>query len=140
MEKKNLELVRKLRRELHQHPELSNREVWTKHHFMTFLQTHTHLELVDRGAWFYAVYRRVKEKGTLLSGPILTPCRLMRQYPFRTGQKFRGFPINADMTGMPPVFADSLWKLTKRARTTIFIFFFNMRRKRETVLWNACRF
>lgn len=52
-----MELVRKLRRELHQHPELSNREVWTKHHLMTFLQTHTHLELVDRGAWFYAVYR-----------------------------------------------------------------------------------
>ena len=53
---------------------------------MTFLQTHTHLELVDRGAWFYAVYRAGEGKGTLLSGPILTPCRLMRQYPFRTGQ------------------------------------------------------
>lgn len=57
MERKNLELIRKLRHELHQFPELSNQEVWTKQHLISFLQTHTNLEIIDKGVWFYAVYR-----------------------------------------------------------------------------------
>lgn len=36
MEKRNLELAKQLRRELHQHPELSNEEVWTKQRLMDF--------------------------------------------------------------------------------------------------------
>lgn len=46
-----------LRQELHAHPELSGQEAWTKRRLMDFLRTHTALELVDRGNWFYAVYR-----------------------------------------------------------------------------------
>ncbi|MBY0099686.1 M20 metallopeptidase family protein [Mesobacillus maritimus] len=65
MERKNIELVKQLRHGLHQHPELSNHEVWTKQHLMEFLQTHTTLELVDRGAWFYAVYRAGEKKKNL---------------------------------------------------------------------------
>ncbi|MFK2825993.1 amidohydrolase [Bacillus sp. B190/17] len=57
METKNLELAKQLRHELHQHPELSNHEVWTKQHLIDFLKEHTNLEIVDKGLWFYAVYR-----------------------------------------------------------------------------------
>ncbi len=57
MKKENLELATKLRHELHRHPEVSNHEVWTKQYLIDFLTTHTKLEIVDRGFWFYAVYR-----------------------------------------------------------------------------------
>ncbi|MCM3567313.1 M20 family metallopeptidase [Neobacillus mesonae] len=56
MEKNNLEKVIRLRHELHEHPELSNYEVWTKQHVIQFLEENTNLEIVDRGRWFYAVY------------------------------------------------------------------------------------
>ncbi|WP_209121214.1 amidohydrolase [Alkalihalobacillus sp. BA299] len=62
MEQKNLKLTKNLRHELHMHPELSNEEVWTKQHLMDFLKTYTQLEIVDRGRWFYAVYRAGKDK------------------------------------------------------------------------------
>jgi amidohydrolase len=57
LDRKNLELAKKLRHELHQHPELSNHETWTKLYLMEFLKRHTKLEIVDKGPWFYAVYR-----------------------------------------------------------------------------------
>lgn len=57
MERKNWELAVQLRHELHQHPEVSNHEVWTKQHLIDFLKTNTRLEIVDRGRWFYAIYR-----------------------------------------------------------------------------------
>ncbi|OQA73414.1 MAG: putative hydrolase YxeP [Firmicutes bacterium ADurb.Bin248] len=56
------EMAVTLRHELHAHPELSNHEVWTKAHLMSFLRTHTRLEVVDRGKWFYAAYRTAPEK------------------------------------------------------------------------------
>ena len=57
MDPKHLELAVGLRRELHQHPELSNHESWTKQRLVDFLREHTRLEIVDRGRWFYAIYR-----------------------------------------------------------------------------------
>jgi amidohydrolase len=57
MNDNNYELAVKLRHELHRHPEVSNNEIWTKAYLMDFLRNHTCLEVVDRGAWFYAVYR-----------------------------------------------------------------------------------
>lgn len=57
MERRNLELVKQLRHELHQHPELSNEEVWTKQHLIGFLKANTKLQIVDKGNWFYAAYR-----------------------------------------------------------------------------------
>ncbi len=57
MQKQNYLLIEQLRHELHQHPELSCQEVWTKQHLMDFLKTHTQLELCDGGRYFYAVYR-----------------------------------------------------------------------------------
>jgi amidohydrolase len=57
LEIKNLELAKLLRHELHQHPELSNHETWTKQHLIDFLKAHTKLEIVDKGLWFYTVYR-----------------------------------------------------------------------------------
>lgn len=62
MESKNLELTKKLRHELHQHPEVSNRETWTKQHLIDFLKANTKLEIVDRGLWFYAIYRAGADK------------------------------------------------------------------------------
>jgi len=57
MKKENLALITALRHELHKNPEPSNKEVWTKKRLIEFLKTHTSLEIVDRGKWFYAVYR-----------------------------------------------------------------------------------
>lgn len=62
MEKKNLELAIQLRHELHQHPEVSNHEVWTKKHLIEFFNKHTKLDIVDRGQWFYAIYRAGEDK------------------------------------------------------------------------------
>ncbi|MFC2949823.1 M20 metallopeptidase family protein [Virgibacillus sediminis] len=57
MNRQNLDLAIQLRHELHQHPELSNQEIWTKQHLIAFLQKHTKLKIVDKGRWFYAVYQ-----------------------------------------------------------------------------------
>ncbi|NWQ43619.1 amidohydrolase [Bacillus sp. EB106-08-02-XG196] len=65
MENKNFELAKQLRHELHQHPELSNEEVWTKQHLMNFLKTNTKLEIIDKGTWFYAAYRTGQDKKNL---------------------------------------------------------------------------
>lgn len=62
MNKKNYELSVQLRHELHEHPELSNSEEWTKKHLIQFLKEHTNLEIVDRGRWFYAVYKAAPGK------------------------------------------------------------------------------
>lgn len=56
MESRNLELVKNLRHQLHKHPELSNKEIWTKSHLISFLKENTKLEVVDKGLWFYAIY------------------------------------------------------------------------------------
>ena len=57
MDKHNLELVTELRKKLHAEPELSGNEAGTRKRLMEFLRNHTSLEIVDRGKWFYAVYR-----------------------------------------------------------------------------------
>lgn len=56
MDPRHLQLAIELRRELHQHPEVSNHESWTKQRLIDFLREHTQLEMVDRGRWFYAIY------------------------------------------------------------------------------------
>ncbi|WP_130863246.1 M20 metallopeptidase family protein [Bacilliculturomica massiliensis] len=65
MNRKHLELATQLRHELHRHPELSNHESWTKQHLIDFLKEHTTLEIVDRGLWFYAVYRAGENKDSI---------------------------------------------------------------------------
>ncbi|WP_423190144.1 M20 metallopeptidase family protein [Alkalibacterium sp. f15] len=57
MKQENYRKAVALRHELHQHPELSNEETWTKQRLMDFLKEQTDLEVVDKGNWFYAVYR-----------------------------------------------------------------------------------
>ena len=56
MNENNHRLAVELRHQLHMHPELPNQEFWTKAYLMDFLRQHTKLEVVDRGAWFYAVH------------------------------------------------------------------------------------
>ena len=62
MEANNLALVKQLRHELHQHPELSNQEAWTKHRLLSFLRQETILEIVEHELWFYAIYRAGDDK------------------------------------------------------------------------------
>ena len=52
MEQKHYDLAVRLRHELHQHPELSLEETWTRRHLMDFLKAHTRLEVVDKSRWF----------------------------------------------------------------------------------------
>ncbi|MDF2676354.1 MAG: amidohydrolase [Bacillota bacterium] len=62
MKSRNFELAKQLRHELHEHPELSNEEVWSKAHLIEFLKKHTKLEIVDKGLWFYAIYKAGENK------------------------------------------------------------------------------
>ena len=45
MKQENLRAIIQLRHELHAHPELSTREVWTRQHLIDFLKAHTKLEI-----------------------------------------------------------------------------------------------
>ncbi len=49
-------IIVNLRHQLHRHAEPSNCEFKTKAILIDFLKTHTHFEIVDQGAWFYAYY------------------------------------------------------------------------------------
>lgn len=63
IEKTTLEAAVELRRELHTHPELSLEEVWTKARLLQFVKDNTtRLEVVDRGNWFYAKYKREEDE------------------------------------------------------------------------------
>ncbi len=55
MNTNHLDLITELRHELHAHAELSGQEYHTKQILMNFIKTHTHLNVVDMGNWFYAV-------------------------------------------------------------------------------------
>ncbi len=57
MREENYQLIKALRRELHQHPELSHQEKWTKARLIEFLKEHTSLEIVEHDVWFYAIHR-----------------------------------------------------------------------------------
>ena len=65
MDKEVLRKAIELRRHLHQHPEPSMEEEWTKKTIIAFLKKHTKLEIQDRGRWFYAVYRKGTGYGNL---------------------------------------------------------------------------
>ncbi len=56
MKQEYLEKIIELRHQLHVCPELSMEEHQTRQILMDFLATHTCLEVVDRGRWFYAYY------------------------------------------------------------------------------------
>ncbi|MDR2785334.1 MAG: amidohydrolase [Treponema sp.] len=62
MDKDNLKCAVTLRHELHRHPELSCQEAWTKQHLIDFVRQNTALEVIDKGRWFYAVYRAGADK------------------------------------------------------------------------------
>ena len=65
MNQENYRLAVELRHELHQHPELSMHETWTKARLMDFLRRHTSLKLVDKGRWFYAVHWAGEDKESI---------------------------------------------------------------------------
>lgn len=52
-----------LRHTLHAHPELSGQETETKKRLMDFIQSRTHLKVVDKGHWFYALYEPKNQNG-----------------------------------------------------------------------------
>lgn len=57
MKKENLEKVLKLRKELHNNPEISEQEVETRKRLIKFLKENSSVEIVDKGRWFYAIKR-----------------------------------------------------------------------------------
>lgn len=57
IEKNLMMRIYDLRRRLHSIPEASMHETQTKAMLMSFLKENTELEIVDRGAWFYAVLK-----------------------------------------------------------------------------------
>jgi amidohydrolase len=65
MKKEHLDLVVELRHELHAHPELSSKELWTRARLQEFLTTHTGLEVIDCGPWFYAYYHAGDSRPTI---------------------------------------------------------------------------
>lgn len=65
MKQENLQAIIQLRHELHAHPELSTREIWTRQHLIDFLKARTKLEIVEQERWFYAVYRCRQEAKTI---------------------------------------------------------------------------
>ncbi|MDR2052930.1 MAG: amidohydrolase [Treponema sp.] len=65
MDKDNLERAVTLRHELHRHPELSCQELWTRQHLIDFVRKNTALEVIDKGRWFYAVYRAGADKPSI---------------------------------------------------------------------------
>lgn len=62
MKKDNYSLIETLRHELHQHPELSYQETWTKQHLIDFLREYTSVEIHDCQRYFYAVCRANTKK------------------------------------------------------------------------------
>lgn len=62
MDRENLEKIKRLRHELHAHPELSMEERETKKRLMEFLRENTKLFIEDRGHYFYAYANGKNEK------------------------------------------------------------------------------
>ena len=62
MDRENLEKIKRLRHELHAHPELSMEERETKRRLMEFLRENTKLFIEDRGHFFYAYANGKNEK------------------------------------------------------------------------------
>ena len=62
MDRENLEKIKRLRHELHAHPELSMEERETKRRLMEFLRENTKLFIEDRGHYFYAYANGKNEK------------------------------------------------------------------------------
>lgn len=134
MEKNNLQLAIQLRHELHAHPELSNQEAWTKQHLIEFLKTHTNLEVVDKGRWFYAVYHSKVGKRNIAFRADFDASRLRRRLNFLTVRSFLVFLINVVMMDIPQLFAALPLKSIRRALTIIYSFYSNMPRKLVMVL------
>ena len=53
----NLQKAIELRHTLHMCPELSMCETETKRTLIEFLRENTELEIIDKGRWFYAIYK-----------------------------------------------------------------------------------
>ncbi len=90
MKKENLELAKKLRHELHEHPELSNEEVWTKQHLIDFLNKHTKLEIRDKGDFFYAVYHAGDDKENIAFRADIDALPIEEGIELEYGSKFHG--------------------------------------------------
>lgn len=63
MRKEQIACITALRHTLHENAELSLQETHTQEILKAFLRTHTSLEIIDRGAWFYARKTPGKNRG-----------------------------------------------------------------------------
>ena len=90
LKKENLELAKKLRHELHQYPELSNEEEWTKKHLINFLKENTSLEIVDKGYFFYAIYHTGEDRENIAFRADIDALPIEEGIDLEYGSKFHG--------------------------------------------------
>ena len=105
MDKSVLEKVIALRHELHAHPELSGRETWTKTRLMDFLRENTKLPLVDRGAWFYAVYKSGSRRPAIAFRADFDAIAVDESIPLPYGSRFPGVAHKCGHDGHSAVLA-----------------------------------
>lgn len=134
MKKENLALVTELRRELHQHPEPSNEEVWTKERLIEFLKTHTSLEIEDRGKWFYAVYRAGEGKRNIAFRADFDAIRLHEKNDFPHVSQNPGVSHKCGHDGHSASLAGLALEIDQLGAEQNVFFYSNMPRKRATGL------
>ena len=90
MKRDSLKKAIELRHRLHEHPEASMEEIWTKAYLIRFLKEHTDLEIVDHGRWFYAAYRKDNEKKNIAFRADFDAVRMDESIELPYGSKFPG--------------------------------------------------
>ena len=96
IDKKIIEKIMELRKQLHRVPEHSMQEVKTKQMLMDFLKLHTALEIVDHGAWFYAV-KRADDRITTENDKTFHVSEVDTERPERMAEYKQPIAFRADM-------------------------------------------
>ena len=96
IDKQIIEQIMELRKQLHRIPEHSMQEVKTKQLLMDFLKSHTALEIVDCGAWFYAV-KRADDRVTTENDKIFHVSKVDTERPEQMAEYKQPIAFRADM-------------------------------------------
>lgn len=65
IDKNKIEKVKQLRHELHEHPEISEHEIWTKNKLINFVKENSTCKIVDKGSFFYALHEEGENLETI---------------------------------------------------------------------------
>ena len=138
MDRENLEKIKRLRHELHAHPELSMKERETKRRLMEFLRENTKLFIEDRGHYFYAYANgKNEELEPIAFRADMDALPMEEKAGLPYGSKIPASAISAAMTGTAPRSAAWRWKRTASARTGRCTLFFSTGRKSAAEERNA---